>query len=61
MLGVRGARLGVLRPELYRAQAKAVAEAVCPSIGSPGRRSAGAGYGAVGGGRARSWPTCGPR
>ena len=27
MLGVRGARLGVLRPELYRAQAKAVAEA----------------------------------
>ncbi|MXZ79686.1 MAG: hypothetical protein F4Z06_15595 [Acidimicrobiia bacterium] len=27
MLGVRGARLGVLRPELYRAQAKAVVEA----------------------------------
>ena len=32
MLGVRGARLGVLRPELYRAQAKAAAEAAARRV-----------------------------
>ena len=32
MLGVRGARLGVLRPELYRAQAAAVAEAAARRV-----------------------------
>ncbi len=36
MLGVRGARLGVLRPELYRAQAAAVAEAAVRRMASGG-------------------------
>ena len=36
MLGVRGARLGVLRPELYRAQAKAVAEAAARRVADGG-------------------------
>ena len=36
MLGVRGARLGVLRPELYRAQAKAVAEAAARRVSAGG-------------------------
>ena len=36
MLGVRGARLGVLRPELYRAQAAAVAEAAARRVASGG-------------------------
>ncbi|MCY3575930.1 MAG: PEP-utilizing enzyme [bacterium] len=36
MLGVRGARLGVLRPELYRAQAKAVAEAAARRVAAGG-------------------------
>lgn len=36
MLGVRGARLGVLRPELYRAQVKAVAEAAARRIAEGG-------------------------
>lgn len=36
MLGVRGARLGVLRPELYRAQAKAVAEAAARRVEAGG-------------------------
>ena len=36
MLGVRGARLGVLRPELYRAQAKAVAEAAARRLSAGG-------------------------
>lgn len=36
MLGVRGVRLGVLRPELYRAQAKAVAEAAARQAAAGG-------------------------
>ena len=36
MLGVRGARLGVLRPELYRAQAKAVGEAAARRLAAGG-------------------------
>ncbi|MCY4272719.1 MAG: PEP-utilizing enzyme [bacterium] len=36
MLGVRGARLGVLRPELYRAQAAAVAEAAARRVAAGG-------------------------
>ncbi len=36
MLGVRGARLGVLRPELYRAQAKAVVAAAARRKGAGG-------------------------
>jgi len=36
MLGVRGARLGVLRPELYRAQAAAVAEAAARRVEAGG-------------------------
>ena len=36
MLGVRGARLGVLRPELYRAQAAAAAEAAARRVGAGG-------------------------
>ncbi|WP_419919918.1 putative PEP-binding protein [Candidatus Poriferisocius sp.] len=36
MLGVRGARLGVLRPELYRAQTRAVVGAVARRIGVGG-------------------------
>ena len=36
MLGVRGVRLGVLRPELYRAQAKAVGEAVARRLAAGG-------------------------
>jgi len=36
MLGVRGARLGLLRPELYRAQVRAVAEAAAAHVGRGG-------------------------
>lgn len=36
MLGVRGARLGVLRPELYRAQVAAVAEAAARRVDAGG-------------------------
>ena len=36
MLGVRGARLGVLRPELYQAQAAAVAEAAARRLAAGG-------------------------
>ena len=36
MLGVRGARLGVLRPELYGAQTKAVAEAAAIRVSAGG-------------------------
>ena len=36
MLGVRGVRLGVLRPELYRAQAGAVAEAAALRVSAGG-------------------------
>ncbi len=36
MLGVRGVRLGVLRPELYRAQARAVALAASARVGAGG-------------------------
>ncbi|MDE0216838.1 MAG: PEP-utilizing enzyme [bacterium] len=36
MLGVRGARLGVLRPELYRSQAAAVAEATARRLSAGG-------------------------
>ena len=36
MLGVRGARLGVLRPELYRAQARAAGEAAARRVADGG-------------------------